>query len=1071
MTTLTNRPVCLRRMVLPFLLLLVFAATTLLAGCDDSGDDAADGDGVDGDQSGTQDGFDLKTDFGPAKRVAIYYEHDDTDQWSQGKQYAVEVYNLVGHFNTSARIINVDDYSEGDLDNYDAVIYLGTQYDYPLSNSFLRDAYNNEDVPFFWINSNIWQFFYTDGWDAESRFGFNFIEIAEEEPFNRIDYKDETLRRHDDDMYVNVIDVTDSKCKTWATIKKSSESGSDIPYAVQCDNFFYLADNPFTYLFTGYLVFADLLHELLDTDTKTSLRAVIRFEDLAPGNVDNDKLREQADKLHERGIPFSMGVIPVHTDPEGVWGDPGKTVKLHEDQDFIDTINYMIDKGGVVSLHGYTHQYEGITGVDYEFWDEVEDAPVPDDSYDWALQRVDDAISEYVQAMGEEPMVWETPHYSASPSDYFAIASRFNLVFERVMTFDSLQVVEPGEAPDFSDVTYSTQDFPYQVFNSFYGFRILPENMGYLDDQDDVGEYGILPNPEGIETYGRMYSVVRDSVVSFFYHHWQPFDDCLDAIDRLEALGYEFVDIREIANEYPPGSDPQTSTDGDTDGDTTDGDTTDGDFTKPDGDTVDGDSTVTDGDLIFPTIPNNYGNGIGEACPNGPIDCQWTLGCHLGVCGNCTTADECREYEGCLDSGACGRCTANSQCPSDQSCREGFCTVSVLPRWDIEIAPEDLSTMLNDIWEDTYFPIVLTVDGKRYDNGEEIRPYGNSSRIYPKKSFRIKFPEDVDQPGYSRKINLRADYNDPSFMRTFLAYETYRRLTNVPAPRARFIKLYINGDYHGVMIETQRIGPSFLEEHGRNRSMSLYEAEEIYDPGAMLPLDSTAEYMTIYNKKAGNDEDYSDVKSLVEDVIWADYEDSNYSSEETVTTRIRKNIDVQMKIDYLALQAVIQNIDHVSAGFHFSYQYGPQQTMRWEFYPHDADISFGCQYDEEELNGICDDMYDDEFYLPGIIPEDMVAGEESELWINLLIHLIFRDSELRSIYDRRICEMLDSDYWNVDLPKMIDAFVETLADSVVLDENDMNDSRADFEAAAEEIKTFLGDRKDFLQNNSYITCP
>jgi uncharacterized protein YdaL len=98
--------------------------------------------------------------------------------------------------------------------------------------------------------------------------------------------------------------------------------------------------------YASYLVFADLLHDLLDTDVVESHRALVRFEDLTPGNVNYDVIREQVDFLYEKGIPFTFGVIPVYTDPEGVWGEPGKTVYLYEDFMLQDLIKYMIAHGG-----------------------------------------------------------------------------------------------------------------------------------------------------------------------------------------------------------------------------------------------------------------------------------------------------------------------------------------------------------------------------------------------------------------------------------------------------------------------------------------------------------------------------------------------------------------------------------------------------------------------------------------------------------------------------------------------------------------------------------------------------
>jgi hypothetical protein len=51
---------------------------------------------------------------------------------------------------------------------------------------------------------------------------------------------------------------------------------------------------------------------------------------------------------------------------------------------------------------------------------------------------------------------------------------------------------------------------------------------------------------------------------------------------------------------------------------------------------------------------------------------------------------------------------------------------------------------------------------------------------------------------------LAAPYSDKSLMRNVLAQRTARAIGRY-APRTRFVKLVLNGDYHGVYVLTQRI--------------------------------------------------------------------------------------------------------------------------------------------------------------------------------------------------------------------------------------------------------------------------
>ncbi|GAI50943.1 unnamed protein product, partial [marine sediment metagenome] len=60
-------------------------------------------------------------------------------------------------------------------------------------------------------------------------------------------------------------------------------------------------------------------------------------------------------------------------------------------------------------LHGYTHQYDGVTGIDYEFWDESNNKPVKEDSEEFVQERVISALN-ILRNAGLSTDIWETPH-------------------------------------------------------------------------------------------------------------------------------------------------------------------------------------------------------------------------------------------------------------------------------------------------------------------------------------------------------------------------------------------------------------------------------------------------------------------------------------------------------------------------------------------------------------------------------------------------------------------------------------------------------------------------------------
>ena len=104
-------------------------------------------------------------------------------------------------------------------------------------------------------------------------------------------------------------------------------------------------------------------------------------------------------------------------------------------------------------MHGVTHQYKGETATDYEFWDESGNRILPEDSREYVDRKLRDGVAECIKN-GVYPLVWETPHYSASTLDYSVFAEHFSTAMEQRLVLDNL---------DYS------QYFPYIIKRDMYG--------------------------------------------------------------------------------------------------------------------------------------------------------------------------------------------------------------------------------------------------------------------------------------------------------------------------------------------------------------------------------------------------------------------------------------------------------------------------------------------------------------------------------------------------------------------------------------------------------------------------
>jgi hypothetical protein len=116
---------------------------------------------------------------------------------------------------------------------------------------------------------------------------------------------------------------------------------------------------------------------------------------------------------------------------------------------------------------------------------------------------------------------------------------------------------------------------------------------------------------------------------------------------------------------------------------------------------------------------------------------------------------------------------------------------------------------------DVEVPADLIVDGKLYP-GVGVRFRGNSSYFMlgnsQKKSFSISVDHsDNDQRLYGyRTLDLLNGHADPSFLRTVLFSRISRQY--IPAPKANFIRLFINGESWGLYTNVQQFNNDFVKE-------------------------------------------------------------------------------------------------------------------------------------------------------------------------------------------------------------------------------------------------------------------
>lgn len=521
-----------------------------------------------------------------AQTALILYDAPP-DEPKLAQAYATMLQALLGHFAIEAKLQPVNDYAAGEIDSFATTFYLGSYYNNPLPDEFLRDTAKTKNRVV-WFKYNLWQLSTPPELQFEARNGMSFVDLKglDSEPskanpnpgfYDTVLYKGKSLVKYYEydsennevsaDPDIGIVKLTNPSKAQARVMIQNSRTGNVTPYIVQAgaaQNFWYIADLPFTYIGPRdrYLVFCDILHDILGIQHAESHPALVRLEDVN-AKVEFNSIKTISDYLSSRHIPFSIATIPHYKDPLGASNDgTPESIPFEQATTLQESLRYAISKGASIVMHGYTHQYgsmknphSGVSADDYEFWNAVANSPVQEDSAAWALGRLNSGMNEFAAA-GFKPWAWEAPHYQGSPLSYQAMSERFSTTYQRVVYYTSEKpnLQAEGVAKDFEAGMF----FPYVIHRDPYGQYVIPENLGNIEydihtiDPSSNFNYtwkDILENAE----YGK---VVRDGFGSFFFHpFWidpdfndlHAWDDFKNLIDGITALGYQWTDAQTLA--------------------------------------------------------------------------------------------------------------------------------------------------------------------------------------------------------------------------------------------------------------------------------------------------------------------------------------------------------------------------------------------------------------------------------------------------------------------------------------------------------------------------------------------
>lgn len=441
---------------------------------------------------------------------------------------------LIGHFTTDIRFISSDEVEQSDLHSVTHLFYHG-QFSSRLPSKFQK-LFDDYEGTFVAIGYN------SDLLGDK----FTFIEPKHEVFIDQI-----SLASTNDVLYIAETNIVHIEPRDGTEILMNGHKEDaliDYPVMVKKgQNYYYAFD---TFDSTQGILFAEMLHDVFQVEHEEKYTGYIRLEDVHP-LVDPKPLKEIADILKEKDIPYMVAVIPIYTNQI-----TGKQLTFADSPKLLEVLKQIQKDGGSIVLHGYTHQFRSSeTGEGFEFWDVENNMPIyaPEDEH-FTLKEREDFSSEndyeqYISQLksyereytetkinkgieelvkyGLYPLAFEAPHYTMSQHGYEIVSEYFSTYVGQVQLSD-----EDWEIMDTS---------PYTTYPSFlHGMELLPETMGYVRPNDMNSVEKMIENTE------RM-GFVRDGMFAAFYHPYlgvERFEELLAELEQLPNVSW--LDLKEM---------------------------------------------------------------------------------------------------------------------------------------------------------------------------------------------------------------------------------------------------------------------------------------------------------------------------------------------------------------------------------------------------------------------------------------------------------------------------------------------------------------------------------------------
>ncbi len=321
----------------------------------------------------------------------------------------------------------------------------------------------------------------------------------------------------------------------------------------------------------------------------------------------------------------------------------------------------------------------------------------------------------------------------------------------------------------------------------------------------------------------------------------------------------------------------------------------------------------------------------------------------------------------------------------------------------------------------------VTVNGETQDS-VGVRYKGNSTFCLPNDIGIEKLPLNLDMNYWVsgqklleyKKIKLANAWLDATFIREHVGTEIYQNY--VPTPEVNLIKVYVQGEYTGLYVNTESINKQFAKKHFTDNAGPLFKCDNAhvfcgdnsginaYPPSLRWINGDSATYYDTYDLKSASG--WAELLQLMETL------DTNPSELDSI-------LNIDRVLWNFAVNTVICNFDGYNGYYMHNYYMYQAEDGLFQMIPWDFSECFLNALLGEDISIPIGPNHPTHF--------DPYNGENPDM-ARPLTALLFADPFYRKIYNahiRTVMDEIDPDY----VQSRVDSLQNIAADAVDDDEN------------------------------------